>query len=203
MVRSARVSVKAAWRAGQDEESDAKLIRYLWKNKHTTPFESVTFTFEVYAPIFVFRQWHRHRTWSYNELSARYRALNECFYLPSPEMVGEQSVGNKQGRTTEDASRIEERKQEIEELRLTCEKAFGLYRRLLNSKWPRELARSVLPVNTYSLMLGTVNLLNLLKFCTLRCDQHAQYEIRVYADAMRELIRPHVPVCVAAWEGKE
>ena len=75
VVRSARVSYDAAWRAGEDKDSDHKLINYLWKNKHTTPFESVTLTFEVKAPIFVFRQWHRHRTMSYNELSARYRPI--------------------------------------------------------------------------------------------------------------------------------
>ena len=89
---------------------------------------------------------------------------------------------------------------EIESVENHMMKAFSLYRSLLSSGWPRELARSVLPVATYSHMFGTVNLLNLLKFLTLRCDSHAQYEIRVYADAMRELIRPIVPVCVAAWE---
>lgn len=80
VVRAARVSYDAAWRAGEDEKGDERLIRYLWKHKHTTPFEAVTFTFEVKAPIFVFRQWHRHRTWSYNELSARYRELPEEYY---------------------------------------------------------------------------------------------------------------------------
>ena len=79
----ARVSYDVAWRAGEDQGSDAKPIRYLWKNHHTTPFEAVSFTFEIKAPIFVFRQWHRHRTWSYNELSARYRELPEEFYLPA------------------------------------------------------------------------------------------------------------------------
>ena len=86
-----RVSYDAAWRAGEDEGSDARLIRYLWKNAHTTPFEAVTLTFEVHAPIFVFRQWHRHRTWSFNELSARYRELPEEFYVPDAAMIGEQS----------------------------------------------------------------------------------------------------------------
>ena len=96
--RAARVSYDAAWRAGEDEGSDAKLIRYLWKNHHTTPFEAVSFTFEVKAPIFVFRQWHRHRTWSFHELSARYRELPEEFYLPTPEMIGQQSASSKQAR---------------------------------------------------------------------------------------------------------
>src|SRR6478736_155840 len=98
VVRAARVSYDAAWRAGEDDGSDAKLIRYLWKNKHTSPFEAVTFTFEVKAPIFVFRQWHRHRTWSFNELSARYRELPEEFYVPDPSQIGVQATSNKQMR---------------------------------------------------------------------------------------------------------
>ena len=81
VVRAARVSYDAAWRAGKDQGSDKRLISYLWKHRHTSPFEAVTFTFEVKAPIFVFRQWMRHRTWSYNELSARYRKLPEEFYV--------------------------------------------------------------------------------------------------------------------------
>jgi thymidylate synthase (FAD) len=97
IVRAARVSYDAAWRAGENEGSDARLIRYLWRNKHTSPFEAVEFQFEVKAPIFVFRQWHRHRTWSFNELSGRYKELPEEFYLPSPENVGTQSKDNKQG----------------------------------------------------------------------------------------------------------
>lgn len=89
IVRAARVSYDAAWRAGDMKESDDRLIRYLWRNHHTTPFEAVTLTFEVKAPIFVFRQWHRHRTWSFNELSARYRELPEEFYVPDPALIGQ------------------------------------------------------------------------------------------------------------------
>ena len=98
IVRAARVSYDSAWRAGEDEGSDKRLINYLWKHAHTTPFEAVTLTFEVKAPIFVFRQWHRHRTWSYNELSARYRELPEEFYVPDPRVVGRQATNNKQAR---------------------------------------------------------------------------------------------------------
>lgn len=201
--RAARVSYDAAWRAGEDQGSDAKLIRYLWNNHHTTPFESVSFTFEIKAPIFVFRQWHRHRTWSYNELSARYRELPEEFYLPDPALIGVQSASSKQARDVGDTDNelLNQRRAEVEHSRQVMEGAFAQYRRLLEGGWPRELARSVLPVATYSHMFATVNLLNLLKFLTLRCDSHAQYEIQVYADAMRELIRPIVPVCVSAWEG--
>ncbi len=203
VVRAARVSYDAAWRAGEDSGSDEKLIRYLWKNKHTTPFEAVQFTFEVKVPIFVLRQWHRHRTWSYNELSARYKELPEEFYTPAVDVVGVQSKSNKQARLIDNTGMLDQsRTGEVARVRQYCEETFSLYRELIASGWPRELARSVLPVATYSHMFATVNLLNLLKFLTLRCDAHAQYEIRVYADAMRELVRPVVPVCVAAWEGK-
>lgn len=200
VVRAARVSYAASWWAGQDRGSDEKLIRYLWKHKHTTPFESVTFTFEVKAPIFVFRQWHRHRTFSYNELSARYRELPEEFYVPSPDKIGEQSTVNKQGRTLTDDCLVATRARELESYKASCAVAFSKYKMFLEWGWPRELARAMLPLSTYSHMFATVNLLNLFKFLTLRCDPHAQYEIRVYAEAMRELIRSVTPVCVKAWE---
>ena len=195
VVRSARVSYDAAWRAGEDAGSDARLIRYLWKNHHTTPFESVTFTFEVKAPIFVFRQWHRHRTWSFNELSARYRELPEEVYVPD---FRAQSKTNKQGSDgfIEAAENSGLKGIFAESYSI----AFSAYRVALKCGVAREIARSVLPVATYSHMFCTVNLLNILKFLTLRCDDHAQYEIRVYADAMRDLIRPIVPVSVEAWE---
>jgi thymidylate synthase (FAD) len=200
--RAARVSYDAAWRSGEDQGSDARLIRYLWKNQHTTPFEAVTFTFEVKAPIFVFRQWHRHRTWSFNELSARYRELPEVYYLPDPELIGQQSLSSKQARdlAAQDHIELAKRRIEIGKVDDVMSALFAKYRELLAAGWPKELARSVLPVATYSHMFASVNLLNLLKFLTLRCHTHAQYEIRVYADAMRKLIRPIVPVCVAAWE---
>ena len=198
--RAARVSYAAAWRAGEDEGSDHKLINFLWKNKHTSPFEAVTLTFEVKAPIFVFRQWHRHRTQSYNELSARYRELPEEYYIPDPEKVGFQSTDNKQGRSLEDPGVAELRRAELDLIVSHCEGAFEVYRQLLKTGWPRELARSVLPVNTYSHMFVTMNLLNLFRFLTLRDDGHAQYEIRVYAQAMRALARSIAPVAVGAWE---
>jgi len=199
VVWAARNSYDAAWRAGVDEKSDAKLINYLWSHHHTTPFEAVTFTFEVKAPIFVFRQWHRHRTWSYNEVSARYTELPEEYYVPKPEHVGEQSKDNKQARTIYDGRTDMIVPSMIDH---SCRAAFESYRSLLAHGVPRELARLVLPLGTYSKMFGTVNLLNLFRFMTLRSDAHAQYEIRVYSDAMIELIKPIVPVCVAAWEGK-
>ncbi len=195
VVRAARVSYDAAWRTGENEGSDKRLINYLWKNKHTTPFEAVTFTFEIKAPIFVFRQWHRHRTWSYNELSARYKELPEEFYVPKADAIGHQSTNNKQARELGNVDSISP-----EIIRKSCKNSFHTYRMLIADGVPRELARSVLPVATYSHMFATVNLLNLLKFLTLRCDSHAQYEIRTYADAMKSIAKAKVPECITAWE---
>lgn len=203
IVRAARVSYDAAWRAGEDEKSDAKLIRYLWKHKHTTPFEAVAFTFEIKAPIFVLRQWHRHRTWSYNELSARYKELPEEFYVPEVEYIGVQSKSSKQARVINADLSPDDYATQLhcrDLIRRTSANLFAIYHQLLTAGVPRELARSVLPLNTYSHMFATVNLLNLLKFLTLRTHEHAQFEIRVYAEAMLSLIKPIVPVCVGAWE---
>lgn len=197
--RAARVSYAAGWRAGEDGESDAKLIKYLWKNKHATPFEVVVFTFDVKLPIFVARQWHRHRTWTYNELSARYRELPNTFYVPKKEHITPQAKNNKQGREAEGFTDME--KELVQKgIRYQSECCFSTYKELLNMGLAKELARSVLPVNTYTHMQGTVNLRNLFGFLDLRCDSHAQYEIRVYAQTILELIRPIVPVAVEAWE---
>lgn len=194
VVRAARVSYAAAWRVGKDSGSDHKLIKHLWKNKHTTPFEACTVTFEVKAPIFVLRQWHRHRTWSYNELSARYKELPTEFYVPNPEIVGTQHSSNKQMRNLEPNYNGQEMYKEH------CERCFDIYKNLIENNWPRELARAVLPLATYSHMFATVDLLNLLKFLSLRDHEHAQHEIRVYAQAMKDLIQPIFPVCIEAWE---
>jgi len=195
--RNARVSYDADWRVGEDAGSDAKLIKYLYNNGHNTPFESVTLTFDVKAPIFVLRQWMRHRTWSFNELSARYRELPAEFYVPELAQITTQSTDNKQMRTTEQnpyAGHIQAG------INTQCHEAFWQYEELLEKGCPRELARGVLPVNTYSHMFGTVNLHNLFRFLGERLHPHAQYEIRVYAEAMLELIRPIAPVAVAAFE---
>jgi len=203
IVRAARVSYDAAWRAGEDDKGDERLIRYLWAHSHTSPFEAVTFTFEVKAPIFVFRQWHRHRTQSYNELSARYQELPEEFYVPKAETIGEQSKFNKQAREMNrplDDAYLMLKYNELDDYRSLCKKAFKFYREMLLAGWPRELARAVLPVSTYSHMFATMNLLNLFRFLTLRMDSHAQYEIRIYAEAMLKLIEPVVPIAADAWK---
>jgi thymidylate synthase (FAD) len=197
IVRAARVSYDAAWRAGEDAGKDAKLINYLWKNRHTSPFEAVQFTFEIKAPIFVLRQWHRHRTWSYNEISARYAELPEEFYVPEPEQVTTQSKDNKQMRTEEVHTNADLLSRIIEQQNA---KSFTTYKQLIREGCPRELARTVLPVGTYSHMFASVNLANLFRFLDLRLHDHAQYEIRVYAEAMLEAIREVVPEAVKAWE---
>lgn len=198
IVRNARVSYDAEWRAGEDEGSDTRLVNYLMKNGHNTPFESATMTFEVKAPIFVFRQWHRHRTQSYNELSARYRPLPEEFYIPEASTIGHQATThNKQVRELGDHPQAPF----IQNLmRKTNEQAFEVYRVLLAEGVPREIARSVLPLGTYSHMFATMNLHNFFRFVSERLHPHAQYEIRVYAQAMLDLARPLFPVAVAAFE---
>lgn len=199
VVRSARVSYDAEWRAGEDDGKDAKLIRYLWKNNHVSPFEAVTFTFDVKAPIFNFRQWQRHR-WSYNEVSARYTELPEEFYVPEVEQITLQSTSNKQMRTTERHPMAASLRESIN---ACCAQAFEHYHQLLRLGVPRELARGVLPMNTYSHMFATANLRSVLHFIKGRMHIHAQYEIRVYAEAMLALIEPIVPVTVAAFRELE
>ena len=195
IVRSARVSYDAEWRAGEDDGKDAKLIDYLIKNHHTSPLECVQFTFEVKAPIFVFRQWHRHRTWSFNEVSARYSQLPNEYYIPEVSQITTQSASNKQMRTDKEHPESVHLQDAIA---CQCQQAFYIYEDLIRRGCPRELARGVLPVNTFSHMFATVDLHNLAHFLRLRLHSHSQYEIRVYAEAMLELIEPIVPVAVAA-----
>ena len=193
IVRNARVSYDAEWRAGENEGSDKRLINYLYKNGHNTPFESVTVTFEVKAPIFVFRQWHRHRTQSYNELSARYKELPEEFYVPELDQITTQSIDNKQMRT----DKIHPHALQIQRsITSSNKKSFSHYHALIKDGCPRELARSVLPVGTYSHMFATANLHNWFNFLRERLHPHAQYEIRVYAEAIAEELRIIAPIAV-------
>lgn len=200
IVRAARQSYDAAWRAGEDQGSDARLIRYLWRHRHSTPFEVVTFTFAIEAPIFVLRQWMRHRTWTFNEASGRYIELPERFYVPRPEHVGAATNDNKQGRNMLAGAPTADRIVETEIVRAHSRDAFARYRELRAAGWPTELARIVLPLNTYTRMQGTVDLWNLLHFIDLRVAPNSQYEIRVYAEALRKLVAALVPVTMAACE---
>ncbi len=199
IARNARVSYDAAWRAGEDEGSDAKLIKYLLMNNHNTPFESVEVSFEVRAPIFVFRQWHRHRTQSYNELSARYRPLPQEFYVPDAGKIGVQSTDNKQMRTDDQNVNADEIQRVI---RGSNEDSFKEYEYLISLDCPREIARSVLPVGTYSHMFAKANLFNWMRFCKERQHEHAQYEIRVYADAIAMLLATVAPVAMRVFREK-
>jgi len=203
IVRSARVSYDADWRAGDSEKSDARLIKYLWKHNHSTPFESVAITLEVKAPIFVFRQWHRHRTMSYNEVSARYTELDMGYYSPDASLIGTQSANNKQMRDVTELSEDEKetRRKQINMYNAHCADAFGMYNDLITMGWPRELARMVLPLSAYSRMFVTVNLLNMLKFLRLRDHEHAQHEIRVYAKAINEILSLILPVTMETVNG--
>jgi thymidylate synthase (FAD) len=174
-------------------QGDEKLLAYLWNNKHHTPFEMAGMIIEVQAPIMVFREWQRHRTQSYNELSARYTELPDLFYIPSIDriMAGGQSKSNKQASgepiTFEDAITI----QGI--ISGDCEGARHNYERLLKKGLSRELARLVIPVNQYSRMRASANLRNWLGFLSLRMAVGAQWEIRQYANAVASIVEAHFP----------
>lgn len=196
IVRAARVSYDADWRAGEDTGSDSKLIRYLIKNKHTSPFEAVAFTFEIKAPIFVIRQWQRHRTWSFNEISGRYTEMEDEFYLPDLNQITHQSSDNKQMRTDIENENSEDIRRIMEKCMRDC---FSMYKEQLKLGCPRELARTVLPLSTYTRMFCTVNLHNLIHFLKLRQHKHAQHEIREYANAMEVLIKQIVPITMFSY----
>lgn len=196
IVRAARVSYNADDKTGEDTTKDNRLLARLWRDRHTSPFESVELKFEIQAPIFVIRQWMRHRTWSYNEISGRYTELPELYYTPEPEIIGKQSQENKQGRTLDELGFVAG----LDGYRKLCDSQFNLYRALLREGWPRELARGVLPLCTYSRFIGKVDLRNLLHFLSLRTDPHAQYEIRVYAEAIEEILKEVVPETMKLYE---
>ncbi|MFN9959520.1 MAG: FAD-dependent thymidylate synthase, partial [bacterium] len=166
------------------------------RHRHSTPFEMVEFKFHIAMPIFIARQWIRHRTANVNEYSARYSIVPDRFYRPSPEMVRKQSTSNRQGGDQPiDAGTAEE-------FLLLLEKAeahYQEYLQLTEKGVARELARTALPVSVYTEWYWKCDLHNLLRFISLRLDPHAQYEIRVYAQAMLDLIEPIVPLTVEAW----
>ena len=192
--RNARVSYDA-----EPREEDRGLIKYLLMNGHNTPFESTCITFEVKAPIFVFRQWHRHRTQSYNELSARYRQLPEEFWVPEAKDITKQSKDNKQMRTDEQHPEAEE----IQIAIIAANRAsFQVYKQLIRDECPRELARSVLPVGTFSHMFATANLFNWFRFCKERSHEHAQYEIRVFSDVILKFLDDIAPISTAIFREK-
>ena len=183
IVQAARVSYGAGTKTVRE---DVMLIDYLMRNKHLSPFEMAEVKFHVKAPIFVARQWVRHRTASWNEMSARYSEMREEFYVPNESAVAAQSLTNKQGRDELVAS--EDRVRAVEAIQAASEDAFSTYRQLLDLGVARELARMVLPVNLYTEWYWKVNLRNLLHFLELRLHSHAQHEIQEYARAILRLV---------------
>ena len=192
IVQAARVS----YGQGTSKVSqDRGLIRYLMRHRHTTPFEMVEFKFHCKMPIFVARQWVRHRTANINEYSLRYSEARDEFYFPDPEHIQFQSALNKQGRSGEVP--LELKQKVLDYFKEISERSFTMYQELNEAGIARELARSLLPVNIYTEWYWKNDLHNLLHFIGLRADSHAQYEIRVYSDAMAESVKAVAPF---AWE---
>ena len=192
IVQAARVSYgKGTSKVSQDRG----LIRYLMRHRHTTPFEMVEFKFHCKMPIFVARQWVRHRTANINEYSLRYSEARDEFYHPDPENIQFQSALNKQGRMGEVPAELKQKVQDY--FKEISERSFAIYSELNEAGVARELARSILPVNLYTEWYWKNALHNLLHFIGLRSDSHAQYEIRVFSDAMAEAVKAVAPF---AWE---
>jgi len=192
IVQAARVSYgKGTSKVSQDRG----LIRYLMRHRHSTPFEMVEFKFHCKMPIFVARQWVRHRTANINEYSLRYSEARDEFYYPDPEHIQFQSALNKQGRMGEVTPELKQKVQDY--FKEISERSFAIYKELNQAGIARELARSILPVNLYTEWYWKNDLHNLLHFIGLRSDSHAQYEIRVFSDAMAESVKAVAPF---AWE---
>ena len=182
---------------------DEKLLAYLYNNKHMTPFEMAGMVIEVKAPIFVFREWHRHRTQSYNELSARYTPLPDENYLPTVERLMMQGGMNKQAQGTGKTLSQADAEYFIDALRSSYSMAQNVYAQGLNLGVPKELARLPVPVARYSKMRASANLRNWLQFLTLRTDPAAQWEIRQYADTVATLASSLFPRTLALWAESE
>lgn len=192
IVQSARVS----YGQGTSKVSqDRGLIRYLMRHRHTTPFEMVEFKFHCKMPIFVARQWVRHRTANINEYSLRYSEARDEFYFPDPAHIQFQSTLNKQGRMGDVPAELKQKV--LDYFKEISDRSFAMYSDLNEAGVARELARSLLPVNLYTEWYWKNDLHNLLHFIGLRSDSHAQYEIRVYSDAMAESVKKVAPF---AWE---
>lgn len=196
IVQAARVSYGAGTKTVRE---DRALINYLLRNRHTSPFEQVIFTFHLKMPIFVARQWLRHRTARLNEISGRYSVMKDEFYAPSPDEVRLQSTINRQGGSDADVP-TELREQVTALLKEEQEEAYGRYGELLDTGLARELARINLPSSLYTEMYWQIDLNNLFHFLRLRMDWHAQYEIRAYGDVMAQVVRAVAPLAFEAFE---
>lgn len=196
-------------RSGEHESDwkpgDEKLLAYLWDHQHATPFEMAGLTFEVKAPIMVFREWHRHRTQGFNEMSARYVPLPNDHYVPTVERVRANAVtgtANRQAQgTTGRAPTEAETAAWLAELEAVYGRAQEVYERGLAIGVPKELARLPVPVARYSVMRATANLRNWIGFLRLRCDAAAQWEIRQYADAIADTLGEVFPRTYAVAKG--
>ena len=203
VVQAARVSYGRGTRKVSEDEG---LIRYLMRHRHSTPFEMCEIKLHVKLPIFVARQWIRHRTANVNEYSARYSVMDREFYIPSPANLAAQSASNRQGRG--DLLEGDEASEVLAMLRADAERNYNHYERMLNEGGAdpsrrglaRELARMNLTLNTYTQWYWKTDLHNLFHFLSLRADPHAQYEIRAYADAILDVTRAWVPASCRAFE---
>jgi thymidylate synthase (FAD) len=195
VVQSARVSYSVGTKTYRE---DAGLIDYLMRNRHTSPFEQVMLTFHIKLPIFVARQWIRHRTARVNEVSGRYSVMKDDCYLPHPEDVALQSADNMQGR----GATLE--RESTEQVRSAMKKvqkdAYSAYQTLINEGVARELARINLPLSLYTEWYWQIDLHNLFHFLELRLDGHAQKEIRLYAEVLFDLTKKVAPVSCTAFE---
>jgi len=196
IVQAARVSYGAGTKTVRE---DAGLIDYLLRNEHTSPFEQVNLTFHIKMPIFVARQWIRHRTARVNEISGRYSIMKDEFWLPAPESLARQSADNKQGRESEPLAPAEARAV-IEALEQGQRDAYASYKALVDSGLARELARVNLPLSTYTEWYWQMDLHNLFRFLALRLDAHAQREIRDYAAVILDLTRRVCPLACESFE---
>ncbi len=178
---------------------DRGLIRYLFRHKHTSPFEMVEFKFHCKMPIFVARQWIRHRTASVNEYSLRYSKAIDCFYIPSVDNIRFQSKTNRQGRSDESVP-AELQQQVLDVIKRHIHHSWADYEKLEEKNIARELARMHLPINLYTEWYWKIDLSNLMHFLKLRLDEHAQYEIRVYALAIADIVKKVAPITWEAFE---
>ncbi len=193
IVQAARVSYGEGTKKVSE---DRALIRYLMRQRHTSPFEMVEFKFHVKLPIFVARQWIRHRTANVNEYSGRYSVMKQEFYIPQEKDIRFQSSVNKQGRSEEEVP-AELKQRFIDFLRKTHAASYEEYQHLIDEGLARELARINLPLSLYTEWYWKIDLHNLLHFLRLRLDPHAQLEIRQYAHVMAEMVKT---VCPMAYE---
>ena len=206
IVQAARVSYG---KGTKKVSTDSGLIKYLMRHWHSTPFEMCEIKYHVKLPIFIARQWIRHRTANVNEYSARYSILDKEFYLPAPEHLASQSQSNRQGRGN--ILEGDKAKKVLDLLKTDAERTYSNYEEMLNERYDgsvidenenglaRELARMNLTLNTYTQWYWKTDLLNLMNFLRLRADHHAQYEIRAYADAMLDTVKKWVPITYDAF----